>query len=332
MEKKYTVFISSTYEDLKDERQKVIEALLTSNFFPVGMEYFNASNDSQWKVIKNLIDESDYYVLIIAGRYGSIDETSGISYTQKEYEYAKEMGVPILTFIHKDPESLSVKKTETEENKRNKLQKFISDTKNRLCDFWSTPDELALKVITSLNSSTKAEPRIGWIRADVETSADANKEILRLRAENDLLMSRMKRIEESAPQGTESLAQGEDEYRVTFDYYDDDEHNSRSDGEASFTWNQIYATLAPYMVVECVEWQLINHFNQFVKDFLCEECYVQSVHEYHFQNIKIQFLALGLIAESCKKKSASNTQVFWTLTPYGHKVMMQLKAIKKSIS
>jgi hypothetical protein len=82
MEKKYQVFVSSTYEDLQEERKKVMEALLQMNCFPVGMEYFNASDSSQWDVIKSLIEECDYYVLIIAGRYGSVEESSDKSYTK----------------------------------------------------------------------------------------------------------------------------------------------------------------------------------------------------------------------------------------------------------
>lgn len=52
MNKIYQVFISSTYQDLIEERQKVIEALLGKNCFPVGMEYFSATNDAQFTVIK----------------------------------------------------------------------------------------------------------------------------------------------------------------------------------------------------------------------------------------------------------------------------------------
>ena len=77
MNKKYSVFVSSTYEDLKDERQEVVNALLQMDCFPIGMEFFNASDQTQWEMIKTLIDECDYYVLIIAGRYGTVEPTSG---------------------------------------------------------------------------------------------------------------------------------------------------------------------------------------------------------------------------------------------------------------
>ena len=61
MNKKYQVFISSTYEDLKAERQKIIDTVLSLNQFPVGMEMFAADNEEQWVTIKECIDCSDYY-------------------------------------------------------------------------------------------------------------------------------------------------------------------------------------------------------------------------------------------------------------------------------
>lgn len=57
MDKKYSVFVSSTYTDLVAERKQVIDALLQMNCFPIGMEYFNAEDDTQWNIIKNLIKE-----------------------------------------------------------------------------------------------------------------------------------------------------------------------------------------------------------------------------------------------------------------------------------
>ena len=44
MEKKYQIFISSTYEDLKEERDKVQRAILSMYQFPVGMEMFSADD------------------------------------------------------------------------------------------------------------------------------------------------------------------------------------------------------------------------------------------------------------------------------------------------
>jgi hypothetical protein len=99
MEKRYQVFISSTFRDLQKEREAVLKAVLELNHMPAGMELFPASDDSAWQLIKDVIDSSDYYVLIIAGRYGSMDEV-GIGYTEKEYQYAVSVNKPVIPLLH----------------------------------------------------------------------------------------------------------------------------------------------------------------------------------------------------------------------------------------
>ena len=69
---RYQVFVSSTYEDLREERQQATQAVLETSCFPSGMELFPASDDTQWELIKRVIEESDYYIVIVAGRYGSL--------------------------------------------------------------------------------------------------------------------------------------------------------------------------------------------------------------------------------------------------------------------
>jgi hypothetical protein len=99
MKKKLQVFVSSTFIDLKEERQAAVEAILSSKHIPAGMELFTAGNESQLTTIKKWIDESDVYMLILGGRYGSIEGKSGKSYTQIEYEYAVKKGMPVFTVI-----------------------------------------------------------------------------------------------------------------------------------------------------------------------------------------------------------------------------------------
>lgn len=73
MEKKYQVFISSTYTDLIEERQKAVEAILNAGHIPAGMELFHAGDETQKDLISEWIEDSDIYVLILGGRYGSLD-------------------------------------------------------------------------------------------------------------------------------------------------------------------------------------------------------------------------------------------------------------------
>ncbi len=101
MERRYQVFVSSTFKDLEEERQEVMRALLELDCMPSGMELFPAANETQWNLIKKVIDDCDYYILIVGGRYGSIGP-EGISYTEMEYRYALEQGKPTITFIPKN--------------------------------------------------------------------------------------------------------------------------------------------------------------------------------------------------------------------------------------
>jgi Domain of unknown function (DUF4062) len=103
MEKRYQVFISSTYADLKEERRAVIQTVIESNCIPAGMELFPAADEEQLAFIKRVIDDCDYYLLIIGGRYGSVDE-SGISYTEQEYDYAVSRGLWVIALLHDNPE------------------------------------------------------------------------------------------------------------------------------------------------------------------------------------------------------------------------------------
>jgi hypothetical protein len=81
VEKREQVFVSSTFKDLADERAAVIQTLLEADCIPTGMEMFPASDSDKFDLIKRVIDLSDYYVVIIGGRYGSIDAEQQLSYT-----------------------------------------------------------------------------------------------------------------------------------------------------------------------------------------------------------------------------------------------------------
>ena len=172
--KRYQIFISSTYSDLVEERRSVIESILKLRHIPVGMEQFVAANDEQFEYIKRLIDETDYYVLLIGNRYGSI-ASDGISYTEKEFDYAVSKGVPVLAFIHSSPESLPANKSDKSAIARKQLQKFREKVKtNRLVSMfsWDSPASLSREVVVALTNAINDQPRPGWERANEHSNID----------------------------------------------------------------------------------------------------------------------------------------------------------------
>ena len=167
MEKRYQVFVSSTYTDLIEERKEVTQATLECNCFPAGMELFPASNKDQWAIIKRVIDDSDFYLLILAGRYGSVgvdDNGNKVGYTEMEFNYALEQKKPILAFLRENPES----SPEESADGKQRLEEFRKKAeKGRVVRYWNNKHQLHSAVLGSLNSAMKdTDGLVGWVRSD----------------------------------------------------------------------------------------------------------------------------------------------------------------------
>ena len=195
MAKKLQVFVSSTYVDLIEERQKAVQAILDAGHIPAGMELFKAGK-TQMETIKKWIDESDVYCLILGGRYGSVEEESGLSYTQLEYEYAlsKEKNVFAIVLsdsrLHQKAAEDPKGKYIEEENKL-KYEQFKKKVKERICRFAESTADVATAISQQLNyiMNTQDAELVGWVRGtkDVllkednsgkQIQADASKKLM----------------------------------------------------------------------------------------------------------------------------------------------------------
>ncbi len=164
MEKKYQIFISSTYEDLREERAAVTQCLLDVGCIPVGMEQFPASNMSQMEYIAKMLSACDYYILILAGRYGSLD-LDGVGFTEKEYDYAISKGIPVMSFVIEDIGKLPNSKCESTDQLQAKLKAFRDKVcERKLVRFFQDANSLKAAVAISLNQCSRDYPAKGWVR------------------------------------------------------------------------------------------------------------------------------------------------------------------------
>jgi hypothetical protein len=169
---KYQIFVSSTYEDLKEERDLVFKAIIETANIPVGMELFSAGDEQQWETIKRQIDDCDYYVVIVAHRYGS--QVGGVSYTEKEYDYAVSKGVPVLGFVINEDAPWPKAKMDEEREAQLALARFKTKVKQKMVKFWKSADDLRAKVAISLSMAFDTYPRPGWVRASDDSGPDFN--------------------------------------------------------------------------------------------------------------------------------------------------------------
>ncbi|MHC1689184.1 MAG: DUF4062 domain-containing protein [Methanothrix sp.] len=343
MDKRYQVFVSSTYQDLQEERQEVMHALLELDCIPAGMELFPAANESQWSLIKRVIDDCDYYLLILGGRYGSCSP-DGVSYTEMEYRHALEIGKPTIAFLHRDPGTIQANKCETTQEGKEKLIAFRAFVEKKLCKHWASPSELGSVVSRSLIQLMKTTPAIGWVRADELPDKNATLELLKLRQHVDELQAELARSRTTAPKGTEDLAQGDELHTLRYSFSSRKGYDDSSNWTSIFraTWNDMFAILAPLMINEASEGTLKNGLDRFcwdrnhnnvAEDKDLKDCTLSnfSLNGEDFQTIKVQLRALGLIAKSGKARSVKDVATYWTLTPYGDEVMTRLRAIKRTV-
>lgn len=176
--KKFQVFVSSTYKDMLGERQAAVEAILEMGHIPAGMELFSAGNVEQLKVIKRWIDQSDIFMLILGGRYGSIELESQLSYVECEFRYAISIGKPIFSLVISD-ELLDRKVRASgisviENLHSEKYAVFKREVLSKLCAFFSSPEELKSETMKSLSVIPREHDLVGWIRANTWTTKKIN--------------------------------------------------------------------------------------------------------------------------------------------------------------
>ncbi|MDO8304044.1 MAG: DUF4062 domain-containing protein [Sedimentisphaerales bacterium] len=204
MKRKLQVFISSTYSDLQEERQAAVSAILKSGHIPAGMELFTSGDRSQMSTIKEWIDESDVYMLILGGRYGSIEKTSGISYTELEYDYAQEQEKPsfavVVTELALEAKIRNKGTNFGEKENPKELSLFREKVLSNTSSFFEDHKDIKLCVHESLaDFATKRELK-GWVSAaEVIDTRPLFEEIKKLSEENKSLRDAVTNLERRAP-------------------------------------------------------------------------------------------------------------------------------------
>ena len=322
MDKRYQVFVSSTYADLQQERQRVIQTLMEMDCMPAGMELFPAADEEQWEFIKRVIDDCDYYLLIIGGRYGSTT-SDGISYTEKEYDYAIEKGIKVIALLHEKPDEIPVRRSETDPVLRGRLKAFREKvSESRLVRFWSKAEELPGLVALSLSKTIKTYPAVGWVRANQAASTQLLNEINELRKKKEELELELTELREAQAIEIPDLASLDEEIEVFGTYH----FNKRTySWRLEVTWQEIFALVAPYLL-------------DYPNDVRVKRLLERSLFEKHdsnghspdlddqlYQTIKLQLQALNLVTVNYLQNTEGGFGLFWSLTKTGHALMMSLR-------
>jgi hypothetical protein len=329
MKTKYQVFVSSTYEDLKEEREQVLKAVLEMGHIPVGMELFSAGDEQQWELIKRQIDDSDYYVVVIAHRYGSRD--GKVSYTEKEYDYAASNKIPILGFVISEDAKWPKSSIDEGANQR-ALAEFKNKVKKKIVNFWTSAEDLHGKVSISLAKAITAYPRPGWIRATGSVGPEVMTELSRLSKENSELRATLSaataKIREEREQEEQKILALLSANMVSVQVGFADKRNEWTE-VATVPMTRIFLLLAPELFVE----KSAKDSGFFLAAMLTPE---EIKKERHFRlpwpigynQVRMwlaDFAALGLIEPSAKKHHIKDAEDYWCITEKGKKIYASIR-------
>lgn len=327
---KYQVFISSTYEDLKEERDQVIRAVLEMGHIPVGMEMFSAADEEQWRIIARHIEESDYYAVVSAHRLGSLT-ADGISYTRKEYEYARDLGVPILGFVIDDRASWPPQHVETNTRNQKALQAFKELIQEKPVSFWSSAEDLYGKFSVSLMKAITASPREGWIRASTSTAGpEVTAEVVRLSSENAKLRKRLADVENAAQkEHKEELRRTVDtlfatEKSLSYRYFNE----SNWELAKSVSLFDIFDDLGTEMMVEASVEHLAGVLAMAVREDKDRSWDIVALNQ--VRSAVADLMTLDLVQPSTRKHPVSDKAEYWSLSTTGIEVLKTIRKVSLS--
>ena len=328
MEKRYQVFVSSTFTDLTDERRAVMQALLELNCIPAGMELFPASTDDQWTLIQRVIDDCDYYLVIVGGRYGSMD-SQGISYTEKEYDYAVQQGKPVMGFVHRQPGDIPARFTDRDALVAAKLEAFRSKVQQRMCRFWTNADELGGVVSRSYVQLLKTHPAEGWVKYRYAKTTEDLEKLNQMHEQIRILEQELARLREIGESVPANLARGADVVKIG--YFSGDETHPKDTGVVEVTWNAIFLVVGTACMSLPPEWQVQISMNQWLSELAQNAVRITGP---SFETVKIQFYSLGLSRmEMLMRRGTGNNPpqpvLCWVLTEAGRAALAELLAEKR---
>ena len=335
---KHQVFISSTYKDLQEECWAVLRSLLSMDCIVSGMELFPAIDMEQFDYIKQIIDDCDYYVLILGGRYGS-ESPEGLSYTEMEYDYACSKGIPVIALVYDKPDELPADKRETDPDALRKFRSFRAKAASaRLVRFWNDIKELQLHAIQAFHHAEKNFPALGWVRANTVASEEILADLNTIRKENDQLKEEMSSLKKACSPVVENLASLTDEFAFRFTPPKEDfgQPQQHFVGIFQLTWKELFLNLFN-LFREGTDKDGIDY--SIVSTYISKDATPQKWNFWREKIVKEdlniiinQFLAHNLIQRLSVATEDNGIQVTYVLTESGTRYGLTQLAIKNDFT
>ncbi len=336
-DKRYQVFISATYADLIEERGVLTQALPALGCLPCGLEQQPTAGNA-WNATKKLIDDCDYYLLLLGSRYGSLSP-SGVGFTHMEYVYAATKQKPILILMLDSPESRPASLQEKTPEAKFRLDGFrqLLIKSGNMVGRWNTPADLDGALRQYLPQLVRSRPTPGWVKATQISNPDMQRELDDLRARLQELEQEREQWVNKAVQAQGTLAHGQELFDVSYRCKAYALGNCEDvAGKSRLSWADLYTSVAPHLGQPNTEDLMLQKLNERLQEVALAD--IQALRPkthavtdvqlspLSFSTIKLQFRTLGLTRRVPKSQDA---KAWWQLTALGEQYLASLLAVRK---
>ncbi len=341
-DKRYQVFISATYLDLREERGVLLQALPTLGCLPTTVEA-HSQNLSTMVSIRRRIDESDYFILLVGSRYGSL-MPSGVSYTHMEYVYAATKQKPIIILMHESPEIRAADLQEQQVEGKLKFSDFrkvlLREQPNNIF-YWRDSADLANLLRNAIPALIRRHPSVGWVRVgNSAASAELEKQCAALKKRVQELEQEREKWLASTAINTENLSKGEDLLEVSYRCKAYAGGNCQDVNiKTSLSWNELLVSFGSHLLQPQPEDFIATKMNERLQRNALQEVQreypkTHAVVEVQitpicFNTVKMQFRTLGII----QKANRDNDQrMWWQLTALGERNLSNVMSVRRVTS
>lgn len=339
-EKRYYVYISTSFEHVKAERMKLQVALIDLNMFP--WEFNDRRTSLNTALIRKQIDESDYVIFLIGAKYGDLS-ASGISYPHLDFLYAMSKQKNIICFV----DALVMPRPAHERETNLEIQRKFHDFKLLLkkevkfyYEFTNTQD-LERNVKKKLQQIFKDEPAVGWVRP--KSNGVLHNEIVRLKQQNaELKLELEKNKYQATPVMTSNgvmqvntpmMLSKTEKFVVQYRTHAYQDGNLKElYPQREMTWHQILKVLASHFTTPAIEANFQRVLNYYLENTALADAResLPRVHavartqidEHCLQQIKLQMKWNNWIVPELQGKYGNRN--YWQLTQEGQRQLTRV--------
>lgn len=322
MDRRFQVFVRSAGLPADTVRQAVVRAVISLGCTPVIADAADPSDAEHAALIRRLIDDCDYYLLIL-GERDDAAVTHLLRYTQAEFDHAASGRRDALCLVRNKGRRMPRRTAASDPDARAILKSLRSRAElGRTVRCWQYDDELPGLTALTLAAAIRSRPAVGWVRGNLAADGQLLTDLDLLRGENSALKEQLTRLLAAPAAGLAGL-----DDQVTLRLRSKQRtHPQWELWSATLSRRELFASIGPHLLNRPDDAWIRLAVTAAAVRAVGRNGFRHELDEDDFQSIKLHFRGLRLIELTHAQTPHGRTKLLWSLTPYGEQALLGIRA------